>query len=340
MKNIIYFIILFTAICFSRIAQSQNVTYSSAESLFTQEQKSVLDKAEKFIEKGDKLIKNANEIDGKFEKLDKKKKEKKFDKKTWEAKKFRIEAEKNYLKGYQDAITVYSEIVTGAEYFDSNDDKEAHALSEAAGESITEAEKKMSAYDKISNDSKQLKKLTSSSLNTAINSAAKLREDAYDKEKEALDIILSQSRKKEQVKRDEKAWENAQDINTIASYQDYIDNFPTGKYVNRARQLIKQLQEEERDKQVEQGNYVFMVQIAASKVLLSKGKLSSLYKKTKEIEKVFAEGYYKYRVGKYTNYKEAASFRDQLMRAGVPDAFVVVFDKNGNQIEVTDNMKN
>jgi hypothetical protein len=338
MKIINYFMLIFFALFFSGIMKGQTLTYSAAGSLFSDEQTKVLDKAEKFIQSGDKLVKNADEIDTKYEK--KKKKEKKFDKKTWEAKKFRINAEKNYLKGYQDAITVYSEIVVGTEYFDSNDEKEAHALNDAAMEALTEAEAKMSAYDKMSNDEDALKKLTSSSLNSAIRSAENLRQDAYNKEIEAMDIILAQGRKKEMVQKDEKAWQNAQDINTIASYQDYIDNFPQGKYVGRARQLIKQLQDEENNKRVvDESNYVFMVQIAASKVVLSKGKLASIYKKTNDIQRVYTEGYYKYRVGNFKNYKEAAAFRDQCKKSGAPDAFVVVYDKNNIQIQVTDNMK-
>jgi hypothetical protein len=338
MKIINYFILVSFVLLFSGITKGQTVTYSEAESLYSQEQKNVLNKAEGFIQRGDKLIKEADAIDSKFEK--KKKNEKKFDKKTWEAKKNRIDAEKNYLKAYQDAITVYSEIIVASEYFDSGDEKQAHALNDAAMEALTEAEAKMSSFNKIGNDDNALKKLSSSSLNSAIRAAEGLRQDAYSKEVEALDLILAQSRKKDNVQKDEKAWQNAQDINTIESYQDYIDNFPQGKYVSKARQMINQLQEEERKRrELDQSNYVFMVQIAASKVTLSKGKLAKIYKKTADINRIYIDGYYKYRVGNFKTYKEAAAFRDQCMRSGAPDAFVVVFDKNGNQIQVTDNMK-
>jgi hypothetical protein len=244
------------------------------------------------------------------------------------------------LQAYQDAITVYSEIVAGSDFFDTGDERKAHTLNNEAQELLTEAESKMANYNKMVNDQDALKKLSSSSLNTAINSARNLKESALDKEKEAMDIIMMQNRKKEEVMKDEAAWENAQSINTIASYQDYIDEFPRGKYVSDARQMIQKLQDEERKrKEFESGNYTFKVQIAASKFILSKGKLASLYSKTSEIERVFVEGYYKYRVGNFKNYSEAAGFRDQLWRKGVPDAFVVVFDKNGNQIEVLDQMK-
>lgn len=333
-----YFMILSVALIFTGKMNGQTVTYTDAESLFSDEQKKVLDKAETFIKKGDKLIKDANAIDAKNEK--KKKKEKKYEKKTWEAKKFRIDAEKNYLKAYQDAITVYSEIVASSDYFDAADERKAHSLNDAAQEALTESESKMSNYDKMAGDDGALKKLSSSSLNTAINSARNLKEDALEKEKEALDIILSQGLKREAVLKDQEAWETAQEINTIASYQNYVDEFPRGKYVSDARQMIQRLQDEEKKrKEFEEGNYIFMVQIAASKVALSQGKLASIYKNTKDIQKVKAEGYFKYRVGNFKNYAEAANFRDQLWKKGVPDAFVVVFDKSGNQIEVLENMK-
>ena len=103
-----------------------------------------------------------------------------------------------------------------------------------------------------------------------INSASNLRESAYDKEKEAIDLVLAQGRKKEANEKDNRAWENAQNINTIASYQDYIDNFPTGKYVSRARQLIRDLEaEEERNRTPVASDFTFMVQIAASNTTLN-----------------------------------------------------------------------
>lgn len=337
------FIILFSGVVFG-----QTVTYSAAESLFDDSQKEIMDKAEKYIEMGNKKIKQAETIEDKYKKPEKKKKKKKkkkkaskFDKKTWEAKKFRIQAERDFLKGYEAAITVYSEIIVAANFYDTGDESEANALNDDAVDLIAQADKDMSRYNKMTNDKKTLKKLPSSSLKSAISKSNSKKKSAYEKQKEALDLVLAQGRKKEEKERDDRAWQNAQDINTIASYQDYIDNFSSGKYVNKARQMIRQLKaEEERNRTSVVSDYIFMVQIAASKNTLGKYTLAAKYNNTNEIKRVYIDYYYKYRVGDFTNYNDAAALRDRLLRSTVPDAFIVVFDKNGNQIEVTDGMKN
>ncbi len=325
---------------FSGGVSGQELTYSPAEGLFNDSQKTLLVKAEKYIVKGDNKIKQAEAIEKKNAK--KKTKKKKYDKKTWEAKKFRIQAEKDFLKGYQDATTVYSEIIVGAEFFDDGDHSESQALNNSAVSLVEEAEEKMSKLNKSVGDSKALKKMSSSTVNSTISNARGLKEDAIDKQKEALDLVLNQGQKKEAVERDNAAWANAESVNTIEAYEDYIDAFPSGKYVSSARSKIRQLKaEEEKNKQpAVSSDYVFKVQIAASKTALPKYELASKYSKTEEIEKVYANYYYKYRVGEFGTYSQAAALRDQLLRSSVYDAFVVVFDKDGNQIEVTDDMKN
>ncbi len=325
---------------FSGGVSGQELTYSAAEGLFNDSQKSLLVKAEKYVVKGDKKIKLAKAIEKKYAK--KKKKKKKYDKKTWEAKKFRIQAEKDYLKGYQDATTVYSEIIVGAEFFDDRDHTESQALNNSAVSLIEDAEKKMSKLNKSVGDSKALKKMSSSKVSSTISSARAVKEDAIDKQKEALDLVLNQGKKKEAVERDNAAWENAQSINTIEAYEDYIDAFSSGKYVSNARSMIRQLKAEiERNKQpVVNSDYIFKVQIAASKTALPNYELKSKYSNTAEIEKEYVNYYYKYRVGSFPTYTQAAELRDKLLRSTAFDAFVVVFDKDGNQIEVSYDMKN
>ncbi|NPA67644.1 MAG: hypothetical protein GXO50_03445 [Chlorobi bacterium] len=338
MKVVKFFIAVFALFLFSGHLDAQKVTYAPAKSLFNAEQTKVLEKAEKYINKADSKISKAEAIEKKYEK--KKKKKKKYNKKTWEAKKYRILAEKDYLKAYQDASSVYSEIIVGTTYYDEADKTEAKALNDEAVSLIEDADKKMSKYNKKTGDSKYLKKLSYSSLNSALSSARTLKESAYSKQTEALDIVLNQGRKKEQDEKDNRAWATAQNINTIASYQDYIDNFPSGKYVSRARQMIRQLQEEaKRANTPVKSDYVFKVQIAASRTPLPNYELASKYSNTSEIEKSYSGGYYKYWVKSFPVYSQAAAFRDQLLSTTVPDAFVVVFDKDGNQLEVTDEMK-
>lgn len=336
MKILKFFVVGLILVLFSNFTQAQSLTYSSAESLLNSEQTKILEKAEKYITKAESKISKAEAIEKKYAK--KKKKKKKYNKKTWEAKKFRIQAEKDYLKAYQDASAVYSEIIVGTTYYDDNDKSEAHSLNDDAVSLIEGADKKMSNYNKKIGDNKYLKKLSFSSLNSAISSARGSKKSAYSKQTEALDIVLNQGRKKEQDEKDNRAWASAQNINTIASYQDYIDNFSSGKYVSKARQMIRQLQAELNKKPIV-SDYVFKVQIAASRSALPKYELASKYSNTSEIEKEYSGGFYKYRVKSFSTYSQAAAFRDQLLRSTVPDAFVVVYDKSGNQLEVSDEMK-
>ncbi len=335
---------------FSGAAFGQEITYSAAEGLFNDSQKKVLEKAEKHIDKGDKKIKLAEKIEAKYTKKKKKKKKKKktkaskFDKKTWEAKKFRIQAEKEYLKAYQDASTVYSEIIVAADFFDDGDHTEATALNNEAVKMVVDAEKKMSKYNKTIGNKKTLKKMPSAKLKTAIKEAHSLKENAINKQKEALDLVLNQGKKKEAVEKDNAAWANAQNINTIEAYKDYIDSFSSGKYVTNARAMIRQLKaEEEKKREVviqASSDYTFKVQIAASKTQLSNYELQTKYPNTSEIEQVYTNYYYKYWVGSFGSYSQAVSLRDQLLMSTVPDAFIVVFDKSGNQIDVSFDMKN
>ena len=337
MKVLKFFIVGLFAVLLFNPAKAQVVTYSAAEGLFNSEQSKVLEKAEKYITKAESKISKAEAIEKKYAK--KKKKKKKYNKKTWEAKKFRIQAEKDYLKAYQDASSVYSQLIVSAEYYDDSDKNEAHALNDDAVSLIEGADKKMSKYNKKIGDKKYLKKLSFSSLNSAISSARSSKENAYSKQTEALDIVLNQNKKKAEAEADERAWTSAQNVNTISSYQDYIDNFPSGKYVSRARQKIRQLRAELEKKKTVVSDYVFKVQIAASRTALPKYELAGKYSNTSEIEKEYSGGYYKYWVKSFPVYSQAAAFRDQLLRSTVPDAFVVVFDKDGNQLEVTDEMK-
>jgi hypothetical protein len=322
---------------FSGTLLGQSLTYSAAEDLLSGDQSDRLEKAEKYLGNGETDLNKAKEIEKKYEK--KKKKQKKYDKKTWEAKKYRIFAEKDFLKAYKEACEVYSEVISQAEFFDEDDIQEANSLNEEALALIEEAESDMKSYNSMANDKGELKKLSASKLNSALGKSKNKRESAYDKQKEALDLVLAQGRKKAENERDDAAWSQAQSIHTIAGYQDYIDNFPSGKYVNKARQLINQLREEEERNKTAVSDYTFMIQIATSTHNLSNWELKRLYSNTSEIKSEYIDGIYKYRVDKsFTTYEQAYNFALTLKNKN-PDLFIVAFSKSGNQIQVTEEMK-
>ena len=83
MKSTKFFIFGTFLFLISGSVLSQSVTYSSAESLFNDEQIRILEKAEKFIDRAESNISEAEQIESKYEKF-KSKKKAKFDKKTVE----------------------------------------------------------------------------------------------------------------------------------------------------------------------------------------------------------------------------------------------------------------
>jgi hypothetical protein len=66
--------------------------------------------------------------------------------------------------------------------------------------------------------------------------------------------------------------------------------------------------------------FQFRVQIAASKTILSYQKLKSIYSGSKKINQYTEDGWYKYAIGKFSNYNEAKTLMQQC---GVKDAFIV-----------------
>ncbi len=325
---------------------AQDFIYPGIEGRLTEAQAGVIQKADADVKKAEKSIDAAEAIEKKYESLKnskKEKKRKKYDKKTTEAKKLRIYAEKKYLKAYKSVVGVYTEVITENEYYFSEDEEKNRKLNDDAIALLGEAEDKMKSFDKIKDNKKELKKIRSKNLNTAVSKSRSLKEDALNKQFSALEIILNQDKKKRAEEEDKLAWGNALEANTELAYQDYIDQFPSGKYVSDARRNMSKIKaEEEKQRQMaaSQQNlgYTFKVQIAASRFPLSKTKQKRFYSDVSKIEKLKNDGYYKYRVGSFTSYADALTLKNNVL-SNAPDAFIVVYNKDGQQIEVTDEMK-
>jgi len=86
------------------------------------------------------------------------------------------------------------------------------------------------------------------------------------------------------------------------------------------------------------GNLVFKVQVAAAISEISDWMLNAKVPGNKKIDKVKSGIWFKYFVGEFNTYNEAADYRDEL-RSHAPDAFIVVFS-NGTQTSITPAMKN
>lgn len=349
MKLLNFLTTLLFLIFVSGIVNAQELIYSGIEGRLTEAQSSEIQNADGNIKRAEKSIDGAEAVEAKYESLkksNKEKKRKKFDKKTYEAKKLRIGAEKKYQKAYEGVINVYSAIITESKYYYPEDKEKANSLNEEAKSLLKDAKDKMMRYNKIQNDTKELKKVRAKNLSSAISKSRSLKEESLQKQFSALEILLSQDKKKRAAEEDRLAWENALEANTIEAYEEYIDSFSSGKFISEARRNIANLnaikQEEQKEKEntttQQNSGYVFKVQIAASKFPLSKTKLSRSYADVSKIERTYAKRYYKYRVGRFSTYKEAYQLKSSLL-SRVPGAFIVVYDKDGKQIKVTDEMK-
>ncbi len=346
MKLLRTILTVFALSLISTSAWSQTFMYDGIEGQLTEEQRSDIERAQAQVEKAEKSIKKAEAVEAKYASLmksKKKKKRKKWEKKGWEAKKYRIDAELKYAKGFELTGNVYSELISNGDFYSNSDKTDAEALNADALNLTEEANSKLKKLKKSAGSKSALQKAKYKKITGDINDIHELYEDALAKQFEAIEIYLKQADKKLYDQKDNLAWEEAQDINTIDSYTDYLSNFSQGKYVGQARDkiaAIKKAQKEEAERKKIQEtiptDYTFKVQIAAARVPLSNSSIKRKYSGSEKVERVKVGSYYKYRVGNFNTYQEAAALKNTIKTRG---AFIVVFDKDNNQIEVTEEMK-
>ena len=78
------------------------------------------------------------------------------------------------------------------------------------------------------------------------------------------------------------------------------------------------------------GKVVFRVQVASDVVVLSQRKLRKVYKKNFMLIQTYQDSWYRYSIGEFDNYADAAKLRNE---SGVLGAFIVAF-LNGTQIDI------
>ncbi len=333
----IFGLLLFVLLCGVGL-NAQELKYEKASGLYSDEQNKRFEKSQLFMNRAETLKVKAEDIENKNQKY--RKKQKKFDKKTWEAKKLKIEAQTSLLKAYENAVKIYSEIVKSSTFFNEADKSTAENLDAEAKKLIKTAQSRLAPFKRIRNKKKDMQKMPSSGLNNALTSIDASCESAIENEKKAMDILLNQVAKKALAERDERAWTEAQEVNTAPAYQNYLNEFESGAHADEARQKISELQSAGggQNMAASSSGYTFQVQIAASEKFLDNYKLRPKYGDVEKIERVYVDGYYKYRVGSFATYKQAAEFRDSI-KGSAYDAFVVAFDSSGVQVEITDSMK-
>lgn len=345
---------LFLAILFLSFGQvsSQELIYGPIQDKLTEDQRDDLDKASRAIDRTSSYISKAEAIEQKYSKFKnskKKRHQKKYEKKTWEAKKYRVNAESCRQKSYQAAIDVYTEFLQSVEFYYSEDEEEVNRLIESAAGKIESADKTIGFYDEAESKGDFKKGVKYGKLSSDISKTRRLQEEAYSDLTKAMDIYLAQEAKKAGDEADENAWRAAKQTHTIAGYESYIGDFPQGKYVGEARKRIADLREKarleaEKLKNQPTSDYTFSVQIAASRVKLSEYKIRQMYGDPTQVNVTYVDNYYKYRVGSYPQYEQAYNFKTTILqsmtiRKGSEKPFIVAFDRDGNQVEVTEDMK-
>lgn len=358
MKHVFFLTIFLICFCSHQQVQSQEIFYPEIEKLLSADQKFELEKAVNILLKARGNENNANDIERKFSKLKRKGKTTVWMTKTWEAKQQRIMAEKNYSIAYQNISKVYSELIAGGKYESSKIKSDALQLDVDAKSKLDEAESQFSKVEGLSREI--LEQTPNEELEGILGQTHASRLNALALQIEALEKIEGISEKTGSVSEDDIAWENAKNSNTIDAYYDYLNNNPRGKHMADANKFISEIEKKVREEeekstsgtsksqdtkktqQIQQlkakyGNIVFKVQIAAAISEISPWMLKAKAPGVKNIENFKSGIWYKYLIGNFSSYDEAAAYRNEI-RSHVPDAFIVVFS-NGKQIPVTQEMK-
>lgn len=97
-----------------------------------------------------------------------------------------------------------------------------------------------------------------------------------------------------------------------------------------AKQQSGVIEEIKMKEELVQEDFVYRVQIAASKREMGPTDLFERYKGGDVIEHLYVEGWHKYTIGGFPTFEEAAKYRDTC---GVHDAFVVIF-KGGYRLGI------
>ena len=324
-------------------AGAQNLLFEVIKSEMSPAQLEEIEKAERGLSRISSYITKAEAIESeysKFKNSSKKRHQRKYERKIWEAKKFRTTAENLRQKSYAAVVKVYSDLIESFDFYYENDESRALSLNEEALSEINN--------DEAESRRDYKKDVSHSSLLSNINSAQRAQEDALSKQFEAMGLYLEQNKKREADERDNAAWQKAKREHTISAYNAYIQDFPQGRYVRAAREEIAKLEELARIEAEKNKNpeslYTFKVQIAASRTPISDQGIRAYYSDPSQVSSVYTEDYYKYRVGNFTDYASAHQFLETLMQSRTinyphEEPFIVAFDKDGNQIEVSNDMK-
>jgi len=339
-KRIFLVSTIFFLLFWNNVVNAQDEIFTSIELVVSDEAKAKLNQSKTDIGKGDNLIKSAESKDKALEKYfgsTKKRKQKKGEKKSVDAKQDRIKAVRYYDRAYTSVLEVYNELLSNARFDFPEDKKLADDLIASAASKAENAKKTIASYEKLKSDvldEKPYSKLKSDleKCESEYKEAAYNLLDAYKLWK------VQGDKKNESELTDKNAWETASNANTIVAYKGYLSKLPKGKYVNEAKKRITELENEEKARSMGDPNdpnkgLVYRVQILADSNKWTEDDIrKKSYKGSEKIEERYADGAYKYTIGFYRKYEDAAQLKKKIKVRG---AFVVCFS-NGRQIDVTE----
>jgi len=335
MKTISLIFILFIAIYSSAFSQDTDV-YTILDDVLSEDEKTIVSDAIENISKGDTYLAKAETEDEATAKLftsSKKKKQKKAEKKSVEAKKYRIKAATFYDKGNQAIFDLYMEKLNSAEYEFTEDNTQAQTYVDDGNTLFAEGQRTLVTYKAYTDDNLE-SSVKYSTLKSDLKTMKTNEDDALQMLADAITLWKSQTAKKQkQDLADEQAWKGALTLNTIPAYKNYLASYPTGLHAQEAADKIETLEETFLTaQQTTSKNLVYKVQILADKKKWTTTEIKSkIYFGTETVVERYADSYYKYSIGEFTNYTAAKAFKN---KCGVKSAFVVCF-VDGTQVDIT-----
>ncbi len=313
--------ILFTG--YNLKAQDRGIYNVLEGKLSSTEQKQV-ENAKEDIGDGDRMVSAADGEYQKFAKFfnsKKKGKQKKGERKTVGAKKKLVTAARNFSGGYVVLYNLYKEKI-GKYSVDIAADKQAiDDLVKSAEKDFKSGASKLKKTEKFTEKDLK-KKVKYQSLKNDVEKGAEKQKEAVEKLVDAIIIAEGQEDKKQMaIDRDKDGWSDAERLNTIAAYQNYLSNFPNGTYVTQAKAKISILEAEA--KRIANENMKgadFYLQFAASPTPLSSTQVSSKLRRVDPYcsyetitDIVSNDPYtYKYMFGPFSDYETARTYERNL----------------------------
>ncbi len=332
--------LLITLIGLASFSFGQFTPSGTANDMFSDGDKSTIEKAEKSFSSANRLIKKAEKIEKKYQKYNNSKKRKKYESKTKEAKMLRVQAQEEKAKGYKKIVNVYLNVLSAGKFHFEQDRELANQYIESAEAETKNASSYLKKY-------KGLKKSKYKKIRySAIENDIQQNEDAYQNSltglEDAMALLSEQEGKKANENSDKNAWDLAEKENTIAAYRAYLGSHPNGNYAIDAKQRIGNLQAEAEAAAAAaskaENAITYKVQILADRNAWTKVKVSKIYPNVSP-DRIFEwfddkDSFFKYATGEFSTYQAAKSLREQL-KNDRQDVFIIAF-KKGYQIDIVE----